>query len=656
MATNDSQPPKGYKMSEDSAIRLRSRHSHMDVFKQVQNAKSDFGNKTKKVKPAMYLHPVGQIPDFQRFPNSKKFDSETVEQYLENAILYEDAAQLMEKRQEFAVIEDDFGPALEKMLKGGNPPSLENLMNACSEYDESNDITTHNKKSQATYRYFVERGVSEDDAKAYAFAIAFYTGAYSALVSMEANVFARRLMTSNELNMNEISTSSNAAMIMYYLIKGLSHIDFYWGTVVRYVKLEPKDLEDYQTGEIVTWLQFSSADKGGKDMSYFKDRNTIFIISSLTGRSIQYFSNCGDDEDEVLFLPHSSFLVCQSLLQGVMAELSSEKQNVIHPVVEGILQSLNLKLENNSNEYIIVVFINHDEDDLFWNLSMIFGEDRVKLFANIEESLRFINSCQDENIFLVISGTLGEIYAQRLVTISHIIGLYAYCMDNDKHATWTRKNRKIRYNMLNSAQFLTRIHADIKQLNGRWPFHAIPHRPQCIKTSYREMLEECRIYYKNSPIMLKQIDNFAQKEHQYCSRKTVEMHKVILRSIPCVESNQSSFSYLFKEFKLWQPISTKSIAVYEKYLKQFCTANTKESVDCLFLAGVVYEKISDKDSVLECYETVWHWISLTNSKNRMVKDERSQRTYRNSNGSIADKQSIERRLSRLLHYLEAREM
>ncbi|CAF1648546.1 unnamed protein product [Rotaria magnacalcarata] len=221
MATNDSQPPKGYKMSEDSAIRLRSRHSHMDVFKQVQNAKSDFGNKTKKVKPAMYLHPVGQIPDFQRFPNSKKFDSETVEQYLENAILYEDAAQLMEKRQEFAVIEDDFGPALEKMLKGGNPPSLENLMNACSEYDESNDITTHNKKSQATYRYFVERGVSEDDAKAYAFAIAFYTGAYSALVSMEANVFARRLMTSNELNMNEISTSSNAAMIMYYLIKEL---------------------------------------------------------------------------------------------------------------------------------------------------------------------------------------------------------------------------------------------------------------------------------------------------------------------------------------------------------------------------------------------------------------------------------------------------
>ncbi|CAF1935627.1 unnamed protein product [Rotaria magnacalcarata] len=494
MATNDSQPPKGYKMSEDSAIRLRSRHSHMDVFKQVQNAKSDFGNKTKKVKPAMYLHPVGQIPDFQRFPNSKKFDSETVEQYLENAILYEDAAQLMEKRQEFAVIEDDFGPALEKMLKGGNPPSLENLMNACSEYDESNDITTHNKKSQATYRYFVERGVSEDDAKAYAFAIAFYTGAYSALVSMEANVFARRLMTSNELNMNEISTSSNAAMIMYYLIKELIQ------------KVRP------------------------------------------------------------------------SLLQGVMAELSSEKQNVIHPVVEGILQSLNLKLENNSNEYIIVVFINHDEDDLFWNLSMIFGEDRVKLFANIEESLRFINSCQDENIFLVISGTLGEIYAQRLVTISHIIGLYAYCMDNDKHATWTRKNRKIRYNMLNSAQFLTRIHADIKQLNGRWPFHAIPHRPQCIKTSYREMLEECRIYYKNSPIMLKQIDNFAQKYNSYNAIQEYTRETFLYRIINhALRTQNMEIIQKFSQF-----ITDLHTQLHENYRKQY---NSKIKPMCAVYRG-----------------------------------------------------------------------
>jgi hypothetical protein len=97
---------------------------------------------------------------------------------------------------------------------------------------------------------------------------------------------------------------------MYYLIKGLSHIDFHWGVVTRCVQLSAKELDDYQPGFLVTWLQFSSSNKGFKAPDWFKDRNTIFYIYSLTGRSIKNFSNCAEDEDEILFLPQSSFLVC----------------------------------------------------------------------------------------------------------------------------------------------------------------------------------------------------------------------------------------------------------------------------------------------------------------------------------------------------------
>ena len=78
---------------------------------------------------------------------------------------------------------------------------------------------------------------------------------------------------------------------MYYLIKGLSHIPFHWGKVIRYVKLKDQDLNDYQPGEILTWLEFSSSDKSNdnnpKHLTYFKDRNTKFIIYSLTGRGIK---------------------------------------------------------------------------------------------------------------------------------------------------------------------------------------------------------------------------------------------------------------------------------------------------------------------------------------------------------------------------------
>jgi hypothetical protein len=169
----------------------------------------------------------------------------------------------------------------------------------------------HYEKSMETYTYFTDRGVSEDEAKACAMALAFYSGGYSALVSTSANYVCRMERKVAELYTDDEKLNTNALFVMYYLIKGLSRIDFHWGIVRRYVDLDKDDVKDYRPGEILTWLQFSSADKGEQDMTHFKERNTVFKIVSLTGRAMRYFSNCADEEDEVLFLPHSSFLVCR---------------------------------------------------------------------------------------------------------------------------------------------------------------------------------------------------------------------------------------------------------------------------------------------------------------------------------------------------------
>jgi hypothetical protein len=58
--------------------------------------------------------------------------------------------------------------------------------------------------------------------------------------------------------------------------------------------------------------------------------------------------------------------------------------------------------------------------------------------------------------------------------------------------------------------------------------------------------------------------------------------------------------YLYNQFKGEFP--TKGIALYEDYLKQLCTTNTKEVIECLNFAGLTYERIHDKDCALECYE------------------------------------------------------
>lgn len=301
-----------YKLKSDEQERLRGRYSHMDILKQAQMAKKNFGNKAHKIKQGMYLQSVGKIPDYTEQEDAKQFDSEIVESYLQVAVLYESLEDLLDKREDFSIIEDDMGPTLEKMMREGRKVSYANLVSACEKFNKERPdvMKLHLEKSQQSCEYFLDRNIPKDEAKSFALAIAFYTGAYSAAINADATLLARRILVTEDLLNDDGAFDTDALLIMYYLIQGLSHIDFYWGVCVRYITLDEKELKDYQPGEIVTWLQFSSSDKGGKDMSHFTDRNTKFIIASLTGRPIQYFSNCADDEDEVLFLPHSSFLVC----------------------------------------------------------------------------------------------------------------------------------------------------------------------------------------------------------------------------------------------------------------------------------------------------------------------------------------------------------
>ena len=299
-------------MSEDEADRMRVRVSNMDIFKSTQLAKKHFGVEDKKLTHECYILPIGRIPNFNQQPSCTDFESDIVEDYLGSVVLYQNATQLAEKRKEYAVIEDDFSQTLERMLQTGKTLSFKNLVGACRKFERSNYIQLHYDKSQESFNYFTNKGVDEDNAQAYAFAIAFYTGAYSWMLSIEANLVARRTQIETLTNMDVVKVDDDAAMIMYYLIKGLSHIQFYWGVVKRYVKLSDEELADYKPGELVTWLQFSSADKRDKPPDWFKGRNAVFTIFSLTGRSIRYFSNCADEEDEVLFLPHSCFLVCRT--------------------------------------------------------------------------------------------------------------------------------------------------------------------------------------------------------------------------------------------------------------------------------------------------------------------------------------------------------
>jgi hypothetical protein len=240
-------------------------------------------------------------------------NSEEVESILEHVVLKGKTEQLEDQRKSHFVYEDNFNSSLIGMMESGS--SFEKLKGVCRKYEkkEGVDVDTvmneHEQRVNESYPYFCKKNLSPDEAKALAFSISFYTGTKSEACNRGASLIARK---SNGQAIEGYSEDeiNEAAIILYYLVKSLSHIPFYWGYVTRACQLTFDELSIYIPGSLITWIQFSSSKKGKKamDSDAFKDRNTLFKIFSLTGRPIKQFSNY-PEEDEVLFLPHSTFLV-----------------------------------------------------------------------------------------------------------------------------------------------------------------------------------------------------------------------------------------------------------------------------------------------------------------------------------------------------------
>lgn len=251
-----------------------------------------------------YLQMIGVLN--QKIQIITSVTDESAEHILEHIDLVLVEGELLKKRSNDLVFEDHFNTKILEMVEEGKY-NYQNLQRVCSKYEKPVGIAQHQKRAGRTSEYFKTRGFSEDEALATAFALAFYTGSKSERINRAGSMLAR---VGNGAALRQVDQDGlvDAGIILYYMVRGLSTIPYYWGEVSRACKLTNKELECYQPGYLVSWLQFSSSKKGSTPPNHFLDRNTIFIIYSLTGRSIQQFSNF-EAEDEVLFLPHSAFIV-----------------------------------------------------------------------------------------------------------------------------------------------------------------------------------------------------------------------------------------------------------------------------------------------------------------------------------------------------------
>lgn len=276
----------------------------MDVIKTIVSGVPDGKTRLAHV---CYVKLLGTVYNFTG--NLRGEDRDSYDLTIRHVSLHQDATELAERRAHYMVTEDDFAPTLARIIsRNEGDYSFDRLREVCCRFDSPYGISKHDKTSEEKHVYFLNRNILPDDARAFAFAIAFYTGSQSEMINRGVSMIVRSRDKNVIIQSDEKKIGEDASIIMFYLVRALSHLPFYWGPMTRCVELTDKELEDYEPGALVTWLQFSSCMRGTSTPDAFNHRNTRFIIESLTGRSIKYFSNI-PNEDEVLLLPHSSFLV-----------------------------------------------------------------------------------------------------------------------------------------------------------------------------------------------------------------------------------------------------------------------------------------------------------------------------------------------------------
>jgi hypothetical protein len=271
------------------------------------------------VKPLTYLHENEEEGEEEKNFDFNMIETNDTQCFLEYIIFDNNKSieKLIDDRRHYFVNEDYFNPVLFESVKA--KASLKKLKAVCRRYEMQKGsnvdhiMTYYEKRTLLSTPYFLNKGLSTEDAQAAALSLSFYTGTEVNVSELNPGFVA------NNVNQETVPEKSQyeiieASVILYYLANALSYIPYYWGYAARACQLTDDELRLYMPGCLITWIQYSSA-KRGKDISIrgnFPRRNTFFKIRSLTGRSIKEFS-IYPEEDDVLFLPNSMFFVIKHI-------------------------------------------------------------------------------------------------------------------------------------------------------------------------------------------------------------------------------------------------------------------------------------------------------------------------------------------------------
>ena len=197
---------------------------------------------------------------------------------------------------------------------------------------------------------------------------------------------------------------------------------------------------------------------------------------------------------------------------------------------ENVENMIGIWLDSTSNE------LNGDNEHTIIQLQNTINF--VKIFDDAEKCLNFINSIQNEKIFLIISGSLGPTFAPLVKNLTQIDSIYIFCKRRSKHILWSRQYHTIKA-VGSNIKFISRcILRDVNQcesdlvrlsivsdnspmtINERtlsYVFTRLIKEMLCNSKytgkEHKQLVNYCRESYKNIDHELNTIDEFERNYH-----------------------------------------------------------------------------------------------------------------------------------------------
>lgn len=107
--------------------------------------------------------------------------------------------------------------------------------------------------------------------------------------------------------------------------------------------------------------------------------------------------------------------------------------------------------QEKASSYVIMWLdtnVNKTEDNLKFQSMLRQLSDQVKVYDNVEEcetEIRQQGASALENIYLIVSGSFGQVFVPKINDIAQIVGIFVFCSNVTMNEEWAKNYPKVSY-------------------------------------------------------------------------------------------------------------------------------------------------------------------------------------------------------------------